>query len=397
MFLTGCQNETLLFPEQVVTEPTRGEDIEPTMEYGWTDGESPVPDTRIGLVRAGLNSTDHAVSPTGIYFIQKPSEFGDASYIIYADNGSDTFIKLCGRPDCTHSTPDCNAYVYQGSDITYKDGYLYVISGEGQTTESCRLLRMNPDGSNHVELLDLVAFAKENGGNSIVCERMTDGYCLFSIYRWEVTQGEQIGSSSMKPIHTGYYYYKLDGSMKEPAKAHTGGLACYDCGDVFLTYFPEAQNGGALGSYWDWDPVTNEASFLTDHPGQPGWFGKEQGFYFMDGAIHRLTYATGTDEIMVDTGLEGDYYAFFFPDCVVVASDEDNSSDKNLYIYNWSFDLLDTVSINVPSTDRTQDMLVAETAERLILAGSYRGMPRYYINKAELGTGDVKLHKFQYS
>lgn len=404
LLMTGCQSETG-GPTNQTDQSERSAstgvvDIEPepTVELGWTSGESPVPDTRIGYVRAGLHNTDHAVSPTGIYFIDKPSENSDGSYIIYADNGSDTFIKLCGRPDCTHSGPDCNAYVYQGSDICYKNGYLYVISGEGQYTEQCSLIRMDPDGSDHVTVLDLTAFAKENNGDSIVCERITEGFCLFSVYRLEKTATDEFGSYNVDSKHTGYYYYMLDGSMEGPVGAHTGGIACYSCGDVFLTYIPGTLEDGDFGTYWDWDPITNEATFLTDHPGQPGWFGEEQGFYFMDGAIHRLTYATQTDEIMVVTGLEGDYYAMFFPDCVVVASDAVfGSSDKNLYFYNWSFELLDTVQIDVGERMRTEEILVAETADRLILSDSMGIRPKYYIDKADIGTGNVEIHEFKYA
>lgn len=133
-------------PNDQTERPTSTDDgdtvTKPPAEYGSISGESPVPETRIGYVRAGTHAVDHAVSPSGIYFIEKPSDSSDASFIIYADHGSDTFIKLCGRPDRMHSGPDRNAYVRQGSDICYYYGYLYVISGEGQLTEACSLIRM---------------------------------------------------------------------------------------------------------------------------------------------------------------------------------------------------------------------------------------------------------------
>lgn len=116
----------------------------------------------------------------------------------------------------------------------------------------------------------------------------------------------------------------------------------------------------------------------------------------MDGAVHRLTYATQKDEIMVDTGLEGDYYAMFFPDCVVVASSEWGSSDKNLYIYDWSFRLLDTVRVNVAQHTRTQDILIAETADRLILSDNTGSKPMYYIEKEDLGSGNLEVHEFDH-
>ncbi len=402
LLATGCQTETVQpqgsSPNSlVVPNATRPEDIEPTVEYGWTDGESPVPELRIGYVRAGLNYVDHAVSPTGIYFIQKKSDFSSDSYIIYADNGSDTFIKLCGRPDCSHAGPDCNAYVYEGSNLCYQNGYLYVVSGGDQLGEnSCRLIRMDPDGTNRVTMLDMTAYVKERGADSAECDIISDGMCLFSGYKWETTPGDEPGSFGTVPKHTGYYCYKLDGSMDKPEDGHPGGLACYNCGEVFLSYLPVSVNGGEYGSYYEWDTETNTYTFLTDHPGQPGWFGREQGFYYKDGAICRLTYATQTEEIMVKTGLEGDYYASFLPDCIVVGAYDKSIADSNLYIYDWSFNLLETVEIT-RGTSRLINTVIAETAERLILTSGDAGIPTYYINKADFGTGSVKIHEFNFA
>ena len=108
LVLAGCkQNQQ---PE--VTMPV---DMEPTASYNWMKGESPVENKRIGILRSGISSTQYAISPTGIYYLQK--DFSDFSnnYIWYCDHGSDTFVKLCGRADCNHDNTDCNAYVYEGS------------------------------------------------------------------------------------------------------------------------------------------------------------------------------------------------------------------------------------------------------------------------------------------
>ena len=393
MALSGCHKDNNL-PGNTQTYVPPEKDVEPTSQFGWTSGESAVPNERIGLTRAGVNLTPHAVSPTGIYFFDKTD--GDDKFILYADNGSDTFIKLCGRPDCTHSTPDCNAYVFAGSEISYYGGYLYAMSGDGGASEDCTLIRMNPDGSNHLTVMDFTAFAKEVGGDFAQCTVITDGFCLFSVHAWKVTE-EGVDYVKRKTFSMGYYYYKLDGSMEKPVAAEMDGLACYSCGDAFLVHNPDPVEGSEYGSYYDWDPDTNTSSFLTPHPGEPGWYGTEEGYYFKDGYIYRRTYVTNKDEPMVDTGLEGNYYAFAFPDCLVVASDESPCYDNNLYIYNWSFELLDTVSVPNPSMDSTHFMLIAETADRFILTTTYQGQPTSYINKSDLGTGEVKIHPFKYS
>lgn len=392
LLLVGCQADDLQNPAQPeVAAPT---EAEPTAVYDWMAGESPVPVKRMGIERSGMRST---VSPTGTYFIggYLPGMTPANPVILYVDHGSDTVIKLCGRPDCTHDTTDCNAYLQDGSNLCYDNGYLYAISGgydELDDDVNCKLVRMDPDGTDRVELFDFRAFAKENGAEYANCQMITEGYLIFTTYRWVST-----GKTSMTSESVESYLYKLDGSM-EPEVLENDGWILYNCGDVTLTYFTTSENGGAFGSYWDWDPQTDTLTYLTDHPGQPGHFGEEEAYYYKDGAVYRLTYATQEEEILFDTGLEGDYQAMCFPDCIVVVNDGvKDISDKNLYFYNWDFQLVDTVQIECPDDAfMVSDCIIGETAERLILTNKTSdAVPTHYIDKSELGTGNVQLHEFQ--
>ena len=114
LLLTGCIKEGDKSAPGLLgnLEPDYTADIEPTATYDWMKGESPVENKRIGILRSGISSTQYAISPTGIYYLQK--DFSDFSnnYIWYCDHGSYTFVKLCGRADCNHDNTDCNAYVY---------------------------------------------------------------------------------------------------------------------------------------------------------------------------------------------------------------------------------------------------------------------------------------------
>ena len=311
---------------------------------------------------------------------------------MYVDHGSDRIINLCGRPDCTHTTTDCNSYIFDASSLCFYSGYLFLISGGGMAPQ-CILTRMDADGSNHVSVLDLNQFAKENGGDYAECVMMNDGVLLFSIFYDKETPSGQLEGTWLN-----YCIYKLDGSMETPEVIDPGtGVIMYSCGDVLLTYRNDAKYGGEYGSYWNWDMETDTLTYLTDHPGQPGWFTETEGYYFKDGAICRLTYATQTEERMVETGLEGNYYAFSFPDCIVIGSRElSEDSDNHLYVYNWSYELVDTIEITYPHTGRTHHLLIAETAERFILSDGSTDNAQYYINKSDLGTGDVKIHSFKY-
>lgn len=391
LLLIGCQNKSK--PSINLPQKTnKPADVEYTVAYDWMAGESPVRTKRICTLRASVNNPYFAVSPTGCYFIQSTTGSTD-SFILYVDNGTDTMVKLCGRPDCNHSDSDCNAYLYYGSMLSYYNGYLYAVSGAGASSGRCELVRMEPDGTERVILLDLLAFADAHGGDYVQSTLIANGYFLFSVYAWKDS-----GAGSLSGTWVETYVYKLDGSLDEPQAVDADGAIIYNCGDVFLAYRNGAQNGGQYGSYWNWDPETDSTTYLTDHPGQPGWFDEKEAYYFKDGAICRLTYATQSEEVMVDTGLEGKYYLFVFPDCMVVASSGiGNAPDNQLYIYNWTYELVDVVRIPNATNVSTHFLLIAETAEWFVLTDTVQGLPKYYINKAELGTGEVKVHAFRFT
>ncbi len=398
-FVTGCSNNG--------EEHTRIDYTEPVLTYTWMAGESPVMAQRMGLKRAGTNNTDYAVAPNGVYFIYDPMLSGDIvnhpTYVLYSDYGSDTVIKLCGRADCDHNNPDCNAYIDEGNNISYYEGYIYAVTGMGGTMEGhdgvgCSLIRMDMDGSNRVTILDLDQFAQDLGHDFAQCDMIDSGECLFGVYEWtEIPAGLNEQAFSGERVKS--FRYALDGSMEKPQPIESEGGPLYHCGDVFLTLMNGAQNGGYNGydfSYWDWDIETDTITYLTDHPGIAGFYGKEAGYYFRDGAVIRLNYETREEERIIETGLEGEYFAKFFPDCIVVASKEMGvDADNHVYIYNWNYELVDTVKLPFYGI-KYYNSLIAETAERLIFTtdSTYK-VPKYYIEKSELGSGNAEVHAFK--
>jgi hypothetical protein len=397
--LTGCSqgSETNHIP---AGKP--GSTVEATSNYAWMAGESPVPNLRMGYYRAGVNNGSVAVGANGIYAVKMPL-MGSDRFIYYADNQSNQILPLCARPDCMHNGSDCNAHLYLGGDITYSGGYLYAMEGEGFPSEFTHLIRMNPDGSGRVVICDLLSFVKKkDGGEIIFCKMMTEGYCIFSSYYWKVVTDttpeldnsgnpdENHVTKDMTYIKT--YMYKLDGSMAEPKPIDCYGGPLYNRGDAFITYV--TQNG--VKQYWVWNPDTNTSTYLTDYPGAAGWFGTQAGFYGKDGYIWRIDYSTQSAAPVIKNPTEDNYYAFCFPDCIVLAcKNSSKSADDNIYIYNWDYELVDTLKITYSHYGMTQHMIAMENAERIFLSNEGQGFPMYYIEKSELGTGNCTIHEFQ--
>lgn len=399
--LTGCgriaaPDETEPAKPPVVTVPA-----EEQIDYEWMAGESPVPNRRIGLDRGGhMSGRVQTVSDSGVYFIYNPGWILDvtppAPWILYMDHGSDTLIKLCGRPDCPHNTTDCNAFVDGAQFVHFYNGYLYILASAPTLTEDGEnyywtnsLIRMDPDGTNRVELFDFTQFVREQGADFADCSFAED-YCYIGALTWETDPDT--------PVTTNWdatYLYRLDGSMEEPQLYNTPGSPLYNCGDILLAMEYE----GEKETYWDLDLSTGTKTYLMDFPGRPAYCTQEAGYYFMDGKLHRFTYASGEHEILLETELTGRYDLLCFPDCFVLADDEPYSEnpDLNLYIYNWDYELVDTVKIDYPcDVFSVSTLIMSENPWQIILSGGNSPeLPTYYIDKAELGTGNVTLHRLK--
>lgn len=395
IFVTGCVNN----PEELSS--TSG--TEPILSYTWMAGESSVASERMGLKRAGVNNADNTISPNGVYFMcstDSSTKTGEmVSYLLYSDYGSDTVIKLCGRPDCDHENEDCNAYFENGCNICYYNGYLYAAESHGSPASGseCILYRMDTDGGNRAVIFDFTQFAQEQGVDYAVCSMIDSGVCYITTCRWVKIEHDD-GTTELISEDVAYYLYKLDGSMNEPQLQETACAPLYHCGDVFLALMNGAQNGGYNDydfSYGDWNPETDTITYLTDHPGVAGFYGRECGYYFRDGAVICLNYETREEEQIINTGLDGRYSLKCFPDCIVVLSKEMGvDKDNQLYIYNWNYELVDTIELAFSGIPYDQS-LIAETSERLIFTDAIMSwMPKYYIEKSEIGTGNAKIHAF---
>lgn len=353
------------------------EETSQTVTYDWMAGESPVPQERLGIKQQGIYGLENSYECTedGVYFMTWGINGGE--YLLYGDHGSDTIIKLCGRSDCTHDGGDCNARFFNGLNICWYDGYLYATEGPPL---SRKLVRMNPDGTDRVTVLETSPIFSSSGYGGSAGAFVGNGVFMFCPGRLD---SEGVMQSDM-------YYYKLDGSMEEPAQADFSYVAFSD-GDDLLMSKNELPTEYEL---WRWNPEDGTGTFVTDVTG-PGYYASDAAYYIRDGVVYRMSYAAGTEEALTDTGLLGNYRLMGFPDCFVIASRDDGAhADRNLYIYNWAYERVATVELTYPLSGAVSNLIAAETPERIILADGGLEVPRYYIEKSEFGTGSVTIYEY---
>ena len=355
-----------------------------------------VPQERTGIREQYLATLQNSFecTDTGVYFMCQ--DIKGNSFLLYGDHGSDTLVKLCGRPDCYHTGGECNAYFDGGTSVCYYDGYLYVTTaGVG----SVKLFRVNLDGSDRMEVMNSSGLDPGPGYTGTEDAMAWGGVFSFSLFKVNKDGSEERKS----------YYYLLDGSMGGIRERMPGiggksdGKQCIIGGEA---------HSGVLGktSFYLWEPDTNETNFLVDIPNLcTGYWGARTSYYMQeDGVIYQQNYADGSSQAVFDTGLKGECRLSCTPDYIIVSEHipteselaeqpdlEVTSKVPTLYIYSWDFELLEKVEMPHPVKTRTDDMLCGETEDRLILAAQLLGVPEYYIEKSDIGTGNVEIHPYQ--
>lgn len=359
LLLIGCS-------EEVVMESKASE------SYDWMSDNSPIPDRITGIDLQGEDNVQNGFecSNTGFYAMCN-------GWLLYCDHGSDEIIKLCGRPDCTHTDESCNAYFENGANVCLEDGKLYV------TVNFTDLVQVDLDGTNRITLLKAADFS-ETGSSTKESPHIWGGIYNVGMGRLD-EDGEYI---------LDVYYAPLDTDGKSMMKT-SRFLPAQNDGDAYIVSTTEEMDR----LYWSWDPETDEKAYLTQVHlwDRPGYYGEEEAWFIENGVVYHMNYAEGTTEPVLDTGLDGYHHMSCFPDLFVISDamdfwdEEPPSDEQNLYFYNWDFELIGQVAIpwlwNQP--------ICGDTPDRILLSSiAYEFIPKYYINKSDLGTENVQVHEF---
>lgn len=355
-------------------------------------GNSPVPNIRTGIHSQGMSGYGNSmeITETGVYFMSYVG--GGRSYLLYADHGSDTVVKLCARPDCTHSDRLCNAYFENGSSVYCDGSHLYV--GEHAGT-MIKVYRLDMDGGNRIQIMDNLAVLEgfnKGGGNVAI----SNGYCFFTLGK--MVNGE---------IEETDFYFKLDGSMEQPAPLPQGYYHTYDDGSNILLLGPGKYDGRPESGRYLWDANTNTAQWIVDQPEYFYGYVGVNGIYYIDGGvIYRKNAGSETTDILFDTGLSGDHKLKGLPEYLVVMDtvywwqdgrENDSLEGQTLCFYSWDFKLLGECEINYEANGSNvyENIIAGETAERIYLAAHNLGLPEYYIDKSDFGTGNIEIHPLE--
>lgn len=360
--LSGCSVQQ---PQSMDKLPQEYNQAPADATYSWMAGESPVPDQRSGILRQGVSSIGklYEYTDTGVYFITDLDQ-----YLIYGDYGADEFVKLCPRPDCMHNDTSCNAFVLEPLGICLYEEELYLFAVNG-------LYKMNPDGTDRELVFSIASVGPYTGVSLCGIWNGVITFCLRS-YR----DGSEV---------TDAYYFKLDGSMEEAAPCEMYA----PFGNHNGSFFGQALNSEGKSGLALWDVESNTITYLCDKVGIDGYYTTQFGIVMQESTVCRYNYGDKSFTPLVDTGLEGTLNLHCFPDCIAIS--QFLNEEYTMHFYNWAYESLGSVKLNYPIKLWGQNQLICgETEDRIILAATCIGMPEYYIEKSDLGTGNIQIHKY---
>ena len=392
------------------TKPTASYErhVEEVMNMEQTDLDSPISGIRTGVYRdvTSLGNNEFECTDDGVYYMADtlPGMYdmtgegnkkfeGYSDFIFFCPHDSDTMIKLCGRPDCTHDSPKCNAAFFGGvvGGITYYDGHLYVITRFDDPLWMPTLWRMNPDGTERELVLQTSA--------------IVEGENPYMGCRAPYFQNGVFGAGLLYGIEDGYasgcdwVYCKLDGSS--PKITMTDWGQGWNDGFAMLCGSQQAPDGTIDGNWhlYQWDPDTDTSEQLVQLPEEIfGYWGADAGYYFENGNVIKVNYPDGNQSVLFETGLTGKYLAQFYPDCIAMLELKDRSPEDPgmMYFYSWEGEKLGEIAIGV-NNELGISLFGGESKDRIMLRGGFdTSLPEYYIEKSDFGTGHIELHKFKY-
>ena len=358
----------------------------PSHEIPLENSNCPISTMRTGTERQGIKNYGNSFecTETGSYFM---CEINEKSWLLYADHGSDSFIKLCGRPDCDHNKNDCNAFFDKAVSVCYYNGFLYTFN-----ISNGDIIRMNLDGTERITTYNISSFEGAHKYSGRFNQKIINGILIVD----EMTINEK-GEQKVESI-----YYKLDGSFDEPKRIPFGFYMKAD-GESFVGIV-DYDNENELFTYGIWDPDKGVVSelFKAEDMHSLGYIGTKAEYYFENGIIIEDTYGEGKKEL-INTGLKGQYQLVCFPDCMVIfkyLTTEEiinqgvTLEEATLYFYDWDLNDLGSVKINYQFNEILlgAGIICGETPERIFLTDNFDYAPRYYINKSDLGTGNIEIH-----
>jgi hypothetical protein len=343
---------------------------------GKLNTDSLKPESYYTSFKQGITIGKYLETPYGTYYCSFDG------YLYYSEKGNTKYIRLCNKPDCNHNSKDCNSYIGT-TPIGYYDSKIYYKVWNN-------IYCMDMDGSNHKTVKTLYEGYDNNFGI------FHDGY-----YYYIITKGGCLGAIGNDDNN--FYRVKVDDDSK-PEIVLTNdailkiSLFMIDEDNIYI--IAKIPDNSKFVSLYSYSTISKSWSELSDA------FGGPSAYYIIDDTGYCYINNKGFYEIDIDTKQmkqmkalefenEGICSALYCSDYIYLihyTSDPCDFLNQILYIYDWDYNLIDSVEF-----DKVYGVggFVGDVDGYIIFTSNFHEKPDYYIDKSEIGTGSLMFHKIE--
>ncbi|MBR4657121.1 MAG: hypothetical protein IKO68_11325 [Oscillospiraceae bacterium] len=293
-----------------------------------------------------------------------------------------TLSFLCGKPECTHNTADCNADA--GWELAYFDGKLYTVNG-GNGGE-IRIISMDLDGTNHqvAATAEMPTYPNGSSGGTVIYKFLNEYlYCFI-----------MPGENNYEAIAM-----RIDLRTKKTERLWEEQLSS----DMFLTPMIQFSNGCLYCEVIRGDSKEYDTSIYCGDPE------KNTFVQVMPNNGHAVLWQIRGDDILhfdKDTGFCKFHMTTGEDECLQPVPGDTERWGR----YGWKYEYVVTTAEKGPYTttiydekyepvwsfEHNAELTFLSETENYIIFGEYRDgyYPSIYLCIDELETGQPEIHKF---
>ena len=327
--------------------------------------------------------------------------------IFFCPRGTAAFYPLCGKPNCSHSDENCNAWCGEGGSFGYYDGALYAADANAG---SIRVVRMNLDGTDH----EVVA--------NVDTSKFGIYYCVFHHGKLFIAGQDNPSKTDLREPCSVIAFDLSDYSQKELAADYFADSVCTP--DLFCFYKDKIYvNDSRLGTgepgsdegarFVELDAETGEVRTLASK--SIGWaYATDTTLYYLEKNTSYLDSDHGDEvEGAENPGFrEYDLKTGEVKDCGLPVADARFAVYDEDYIYLWGFprgtedeqkmtfyflsrdyQLIDQIELN------SNEWPALVTSDRVLLydfsLNAKQNTLGFYLDKSKIGSHDLKLEPIE--
>lgn len=317
--------------------------------------------------------------------ISSGSYYSDGEYIYYTDNDNTQYIKLCGKPDCSHNDVGCNAYIESYVIGCYED-HIYWVNLFEDGRPGYALYRMNLDGTDHEIVYTLTS--EQNSGCSY---KIHNGYLFYKL---------RIRSTDSTIISDILYKRSLepDSTPKEICRPDEIG--------EFITFIPTKNNlfipvfKNNEEHYYKYNIESEELNmFIENHTNEYTiCFGDNNAYIFVsEEGVYKISYEDCSISMECELDISGNYTLYFYKDNIFFMQYLDTErSDDNLimYVYTDDYEQVAKAELDFPIIDKSFVPLFAIWDDKIIFSDmGIHNRPTYYAYIEDIINGEAEFHK----